>query len=140
MSDFLLREASNAEAATIVALIQSAFEEYRGKLDPPSSAHNETEETICQRMSSARVVLAVRGGEPNGCVFYQRAEDHLSLSRLAVLPAHRRRGIGQALVAYVEHRARALSLRGVQLGVRITPAAAGLLRAPWIPTGRALQS
>jgi ribosomal protein S18 acetylase RimI-like enzyme len=119
VTDLVLREASDREAASIVALIHAAFEEYRAKLDPPSGAHNETEQKIRQRMSSGRVVLALTGGQLVGCVFYEQADDHLSLSRLAVLPAYRRRGIGQALIAYVEDRARALSLTRVRLGVRI---------------------
>ena len=119
MRDLRLREATDADAAAIVTLIHAAFEEYRGMLDPPSGAHNETEETVRRTMAAARVVLALSAGESSGCVFYEQAEDHLSFSRLAVPPAYRRRGIGQELIGYVENRARALHLRQVRLGVRI---------------------
>ena len=41
------------------------------------------------------------------------------LSRLAVLPAFRRRGLGTALIELVEKRTRARNLTRVYLGVRI---------------------
>jgi GNAT superfamily N-acetyltransferase len=119
MQDLVLREATNADIPTIVALVHAAFEEYRGKLDPPSGAHRETEGTVRRLMSSTRVVIALAAGEPSGCVFYEQAEDQLSFSRLAVRPEYRRRGIGRALIAYVEDQARALKVGGIRLGVRI---------------------
>ena len=61
-------------------------------------------------MGSARVALACAGQTPIGCVFYQAAEDHLYLFRLAVLPAHRRQGLGRALIEHAEQQARALGL------------------------------
>jgi ribosomal protein S18 acetylase RimI-like enzyme len=64
-------------------------------------------------------VLAGAGGEVAGCVFYAPMGDYVDLFRLAVLPAYRRRGVGRALVEYVEARARALSIPCVQLGVRV---------------------
>jgi GNAT superfamily N-acetyltransferase len=119
MRDLVLREATDGDVPAIVALIHAAFEEYRAVLDPPSGAHNETAATVRQRMSSSRVVIALSVGTPIGCVFYEQAGDHLSFSRLAVPPAYRRHGIGRALIAYVEDRARVLNLRQVRLGVRI---------------------
>jgi ribosomal protein S18 acetylase RimI-like enzyme len=119
MRDLVLREATNADIPIIVALVRTAFEEYRDKVDPPSGAHQETEEKVRRLLSSTRVVLALAAGEPSGCVFYEQVADQLSFFRLAVVPAYRRRGIGQALIAYVEKRARELKLRCVRLGVRI---------------------
>jgi GNAT superfamily N-acetyltransferase len=119
MQDLVLREATDADVPTIVTLIHAAFDEYRAQLDPPSGAHHETEETVRQKMSSTRVVLALSTDKPMGCVFYEQVEDHLSFSRLAVPPSYRRRGIGRTLIAYVEDRARSLNRRQVRLGVRI---------------------
>ncbi len=34
--DLVLREATDADVPIIVAVVRSAFDEYRGKLDPPS--------------------------------------------------------------------------------------------------------
>jgi GNAT superfamily N-acetyltransferase len=119
MQDLVLREATDTEVALLVALIHAAFEEYRGRLDPPSGAHQETEEQLRRKMASARVVVALADGQPSGCVFYEQEEDGLSFSRLAVPPAYRGRGIGQALIAYVEEQARRGNLGRVRLGVRL---------------------
>ncbi len=119
MQNLVLREATDADVPSIVALIHAAFEEYRATLDPPSGAHAETEETVRGRMSSSRVFVALLAGTPIGCVFYEPAEEHVSFSRLAVLPTYRRRGIGRALIAHVEELAQASNVTQVRLGVRI---------------------
>jgi ribosomal protein S18 acetylase RimI-like enzyme len=119
MDGWDLREATTTDAATLVALVQAAFEEHRGRLDPPSGAHDETAETIRNGLELSRAVLAYAAEHAAGCVFYRPAEGHLYLFRLCVLPAYRRRGLGRALVEHVEGRARDLGLPRIRLGVRI---------------------
>src|SRR5262249_33901056 len=68
---------------------------------------------------AARAVLARVAGTPAGCVLYEVHPDHVSLSRLAVLPAYRRRGLARALIDSVELRARRRGLPCVRLGVRV---------------------
>jgi ribosomal protein S18 acetylase RimI-like enzyme len=117
--DLILRQATQADVAVIVNLIRQAFEEYRGRLDPPSGAHEETEERVRLKMASSQVVVVLAGDVPVACVFYERESDYLHFHRLSVLPAYRRRGVGRLLIDYVENRARALGLTGVRLGVRL---------------------
>jgi ribosomal protein S18 acetylase RimI-like enzyme len=119
MDSVTLREAAEADVAGLVALLIAAFEEYRGRLDPPSGAHNETEKQLRDTLRRAHAVLAHVGAEIAGCVFYAPKRNYVDLFRLAVLPAYRRRGIGRALIEYVEGRALALGIPCVQLGVRI---------------------
>jgi ribosomal protein S18 acetylase RimI-like enzyme len=119
MLHLVLREASPDEASTIAALVRAAFAEYRGCLDPPSGALEETAEQVRQNLAVARVVLALERSQAIGCVFYERQNDALYFFRLAVLPAHRRRGVGRALIDYLESQARALDLWRVRLGVRL---------------------
>jgi GNAT superfamily N-acetyltransferase len=119
MSSLTLREATADEALAIVAVLRDAFEEYRGRLDPPSGAHAETVEKIHDAMRGARVVLALEGGAIAGCVFYAPVNQHVDLFRLGVLPAYRRRGVGQALISYVEAQALVLGFGRVRLGVRV---------------------
>ena len=118
MDGWILREATEADAATVAALVQAAFEEYRGQLDPPSGAHAETAATVRDKMMAAQVVLAFAGPTPVGCLFFRPEGDHLYLFRLAVLPAARRRGLGRALIEHAEGRARERNLARVRLGVR----------------------
>ena len=115
----VLREATTADVLTLVALVQSAFAEYRGRLDPPSGAHRETPETLQHALHTGFAALAVVNTEVAGCVFYRQDGAHMYLGRLSVLPAFRQHGIGRTLTEYVEQRARSLGLWRVQLGVRL---------------------
>jgi ribosomal protein S18 acetylase RimI-like enzyme len=115
----LVREATTHDASTLFRLMHVAFEEYRGVLDPPSAAHTESIDTVLKRLAKGSAVLAVVDGEPAGSAFYEPQGSHLYFSRLSVLPAFRNRGIGRALIDYVEARAREASFAGVRLGVRV---------------------
>lgn len=113
-----VRRATAADAAALLRIIHAAFQEYIGAIDPPSSAPEETVERIRGYLENSKALIAESDGIPVGCVFYQYAEDHLYLFRLAVLPGYRGRGIGRTLVELVESTARAARLP-VQLGVRV---------------------
>jgi ribosomal protein S18 acetylase RimI-like enzyme len=118
VGDWLLREASDTDAEIVAAVIRAAFEEYRGRLDPPSGALAETAHTVREKMRTAQAVVALASQVPVGCIFFRPEEGRLYLFRLAVLPGHRGRGLGRALLAHAEERARALGLPRVRLGVR----------------------
>jgi ribosomal protein S18 acetylase RimI-like enzyme len=119
MSHLSLRDATNADLPTVLAVLQAAFAEYRGRLDPPSGVHQETVESLRAQMTSACIVLALLDDTVVGCVLYRPENDHVYLGRLAVLPAYRNRGIATALTAAVEQRARARGIPRVRLGVRV---------------------
>jgi ribosomal protein S18 acetylase RimI-like enzyme len=119
MDNLRVREAGAEDIAPLVAIIHTAFEEYRGHIDPPSGAHRETVESIRQKMMIESAVIAEIETRPVGCVFYQSEGEHIHLGRLSVIPEFRRSGIGRALVAEVENRAIALGIHTIQLFVRI---------------------
>jgi ribosomal protein S18 acetylase RimI-like enzyme len=117
-----LREAAPTDAETIVALVHGAFAEYQNVLDPPPGGLNETAHSVRAQMAAGtRVLIAERDGAPAGCVFCTPHADEgfVYLSRLSVSPAFRRRGIGNALIAAVEDRARALGCARSRLGTRV---------------------
>ena len=115
----VLREATAADIATLVTLVHTAFEEYRGRLDPPSGAHKETPETLRQALERGGAALALVNDQAVGCIFYHQEGEHMYLGRLSVLRPFRRHGVGQALTEYVERCSRALGIPRVQLGVRL---------------------
>lgn len=102
-----------------MAVLQAAFEQHRGRLDPPSGVHGETVESLRQKLKAGAAVLALVNDEVAGCVFYQQETSHVYLGRLSVLPEYRRHGVGRALVEYVERRALELNVPRVRLGVRL---------------------
>lgn len=114
-----LRPAQTEDAPMLLILLQSAFEQYRGKLDPPSGAHRETLATIEHLLATERCVVAEWKGRPAGTVFYANKTDALYLHRLAVLPEFRQRGIGKALVYWVEAAAHQEGKVHVTLSVRV---------------------
>jgi predicted N-acetyltransferase YhbS len=115
----VLREATEEEAVTVAAVVRGAFEEYRDQLAPPSGSHSESAENIRRKMATGRIAVTSLNEMIVGCVFYECRENHVYLGRLSVLPAYRGRGIGQALIEYVEDRARQLGVPRIRLGVRI---------------------
>jgi predicted N-acetyltransferase YhbS len=119
MIDLILREATEADAAAVLEVIQAAFGEYYEILDPPSGTHRETVDEIRKKMSLARTVLAVSGTAVIGCVFSEERDGYVNFFRLAVRPEHRRQGVGRALIDYVEAQAQARGFGRVRLGVRL---------------------
>jgi GNAT superfamily N-acetyltransferase len=113
------REATPEDAPLLLQLMQTAFGEYEGVLDPPSGVHKETIETVRRRVIDGGAVLASVGDRPAGFAFYELNDGLLYFGRLSVLPELRNNGIGRALLDYVERRARESGAAGVKLGVRV---------------------
>ena len=116
---FLVRAARPDEAEAIVALIQRAFGEYRGKLRPESSALLETAETIRAAMKTATLLVAERAGRILGCVSVRRKDRHAYAGRLAVEPMERRIGVARALMAQAEVLARQMGADRLRVDVRL---------------------
>jgi GrpB-like predicted nucleotidyltransferase (UPF0157 family)/GNAT superfamily N-acetyltransferase len=116
---FWIREATVDDILAIVHIIHAAYAEFQDKLDPPSGAHGETAATIRSLFDSERCVIAGWGAEAAGCTFFHSGHQDTYLHRLAVVPEHRRKAIGHALVTYVETQAQAHGSSRVRLGVRL---------------------
>ena len=119
-NEMALRDATDRDVPSLLDVMLSAFLEYQLVLDPPSAAHAETVETVRRRLGRGRAVVAELHGQIVGFAFYEVQNDGLFyFSRLSVLPAFRRRGIGLALVKYIESRADHAGAPGVRLGARV---------------------
>ncbi|MBA4181460.1 MAG: GNAT family N-acetyltransferase [Anaerolinea sp.] len=111
--------ATPAEAPIVHGLMLTAFREYEGVLEVPSSALSETVTDCAAAMSRGGAVLAWRGGEPVGSARYQLRDTYAYFERISVLPEHRGRGLATALLAEMERlAARAGHVEG-RLSVRL---------------------
>lgn len=124
--------ASAARQATIVAL-PSDFDRWRdlldlilrsfatmdGVIDPPSSAHRLTPDSLRDKACNETVFLAIDGSRIVGCVFAAIRETDIYLGKLAVAPERQGEGIGRRLLAQVEELARARGKQALELQTRV---------------------
>jgi len=107
------------DAVGLLRVIQAAYAEFFGKLDPPSGAFAETEQSIAAKLGKGGAIKALAGSALIGCVLYEPKADFMYFGRLAVLPAWRRVGVARRLILTVEECAKAVGLTRVQIGVRL---------------------
>jgi ribosomal protein S18 acetylase RimI-like enzyme len=131
MSDSIVRQAGCVEQRLVVEdctvgqlpsvleVIREAFSEYRGVLDPPSSAERQTVPSLAADLREAGALIARVGDAIVGCVFYRIDGDRAYIYRLGVPPKLRKHGIGSALISAVLSRARAAGCVCVWLSVRL---------------------
>jgi GNAT superfamily N-acetyltransferase len=114
-----VREASVDEVEVLRSILAGAFEEYEGRLDPPSGVHAESAESLAGRMRHGGALVCEIDGEVAGCAFYAREAGFLYVGRVGVLPEFRGRGVGGWLLEAAERRARELGYERVRLNVRL---------------------
>ena len=105
--------------AALHRLLHQAFAGMEDRIDPPSSLHRMTPETLREKARAESLRLAFSGKNLVGCGFGAVTDDLLYLSKLAVAPAHQRRGILRKVIAQFEEDARQLGLVGLYLQTRI---------------------
>lgn len=113
-----VRAATIEEAELVHAIMLSAFEEYRGVLDPPSGALTETVENVREEMAKGGALLAFSEGEPAGSARYALMSDHIYFGRLAVLPSMRQRGAARAILCAMDQVAKDLGHSEIRLATR----------------------
>jgi predicted N-acetyltransferase YhbS len=114
-----IRPARAEEAEAVVTLIHRAFGQYRGQLQPDSSALSETAESIRSLMASGTILVALQDGRMVGCVSVQRKPEFAYAGRLAVDPSARGTGVGRALMGNAESVARQMGARRLRVDVRL---------------------
>lgn len=88
-------------------------------IDPPSSVLKETEADFVIRLTKETAFLIESDGVLIGSMFCIADADALYISRLAVAPAWRRRGVASALVETAKAEARRRGVARLTLGARI---------------------
>ncbi len=121
--DQVITDASEDDAELLASLIRGAFADVaqRFGLTPencpthPSNCQPEWITAAFAKGVKYYILQTAKG--PAGCVALERVSDDVCyLERLAVLPALRRNGFGEALVNHVVARARGLRLRAIEIG------------------------
>ena len=114
-----LRPAVPGDAPALAALIRHAFEEQRGRLDPPSGALNQTPEDVLARLERGGAFVLEEAERLVGCVFWEPRSDHLYWGRLCIAPDRRGHGLSRPLVGAAEDRATELGFTLARLNVRL---------------------
>jgi ribosomal-protein-alanine N-acetyltransferase len=110
----ILRLATGDDAPAIALMSRDLIERGLGW----SWTRSRVARSITHRETST--VVACEGGQLAGFAIMHFGDEHGHLSLLAVQPAHQRRGIGRALVRWLEESARVAGLTGIHLEVRAT--------------------
>ena len=121
---YVIVEAAGADADLLASLIRESFAGVAARFgltteNSPTHPSNCAPEWILDAFAKGvRYYLLQTPQGPAGCVALEQASaDVCYLERLAVLPAFRRNGLGEALVNHVVNKARELGVRGVELGM-----------------------
>ncbi|RUW32696.1 MULTISPECIES: GNAT family N-acetyltransferase [unclassified Mesorhizobium] len=127
-----------AEWDELLALIRRAFAYMDGVIDPPSSAHRLTPESLRRKAEQETGFLAVENGRIVGCIFALEREKDFYVGKLAVEPGLQGRGIGGRLMQAVEDLARRRGKQTIELQTRIELTAnhAAFARLGFRETGR----
>lgn len=103
----------------LLKIIRDSFAYMDGLIDPPSSAHLLTAESLQQKAKDETGFAAFIDDDLVGCVFIKEKDDGFYLGKLAVAPAREGRGIGRALMQCVDDEALARGKPYIELQVRI---------------------
>jgi predicted N-acetyltransferase YhbS len=117
--NFHLRPTTSADAAAVATLIRNAFTAQSIVTDPPPSALRVTQADVAAHLRTGGGMVAEAEGGIVGSALWTELDNGLYLSRLAVAPAWRGRGIARALVGAAEAAARKAKLRRMHLSTRI---------------------
>jgi ribosomal protein S18 acetylase RimI-like enzyme len=107
------------EAVAVREMMRAAFAEYEAVLTVPSSAMWESVDDVAGHIALGGAVLARLGDETVGSGRYERRDDHVYIGRLSVLPAHRGRGIGEAMMLAMEQRGLQAGKPEAHISVRV---------------------
>ena len=111
----MIRAITLGDAREVSALIRAAFSALEASLDPPPSALQVTPEDILVHLQKGGGALAPE----QGCILWTEREGGLYISRLAVRPGSRGRGLGRTLLSGAEQAALSKGLPRLHLEVRL---------------------
>lgn len=109
--------ADSPEIAALLSLIRDAFAFMEGRITPPSSAQNLTEERLRDQCRTSEVWAI--GAPPLACIVLSERDNALYIGKLAVARHARHKGHARRLVAQAASRSETLGKTCLLLDVRI---------------------
>lgn len=103
----------------LLALIMGSFAYMDGVIDPPSSAHRLTVDSLKDKARDEIGLIAEVDGRLLGCAFLRPEPDFLYVGKLAVSPEAQGSGIGSRFLTEAEAIARDLGKPSLRLETRI---------------------
>lgn len=103
----------------LLALIKGSFAYMDPLIDPPSSAHRLTVESLRDKVRDEIGLIAENDGRLLGCAFLRPEPDFLYVGKLAVSPDAQGAGIGSRFLTEAEAIARELGKPALRLETRI---------------------
>jgi tRNA threonylcarbamoyladenosine biosynthesis protein TsaE len=110
-------EVGPAAVEPVLDVIRAAFAD-RPTLDPPSTALEETVESVAAVLAQDGGLLATLDGRPVGALLFGRDLETLRLRRVSVVPEAQQQGVARALLGTALDVGRARGLRRVSLLAR----------------------
>jgi ribosomal protein S18 acetylase RimI-like enzyme len=117
----MIRLASAEDAYLVHKIMLLAFEEYQN-IDVPSSALNETIESIEQSLNKGyeKALLYFSNDSPLGSVRFIIKDNSLYFSRLSVSPETRGKGIAKSILSWLEAYAKTNAITEITCRVRVS--------------------
>jgi len=120
----VIRDAKKADKDIIVGLLLDSFRDVAEKFAltvencPKFAGFNARERVKEDFEKGLRYYILEENGQTCGCVALEKAGPEVCyLGRLAVLPEHRNKGFGQALVNHLFEQTKKIGVRRVEIGL-----------------------
>jgi ribosomal protein S18 acetylase RimI-like enzyme len=116
-SHLTIRVVDAGQAPLVRSLMLAGFAQL-ADLDPPSSALWETDDDVAAAINRGGAAVAWLGAAPVGTVRWEPEDGWIYISRLAVIPEARRKGVASALMTAAEAGAARFGLHEAQVEMR----------------------
>ncbi len=113
-----VHEVGPERAAEVLAVVKAGFGA-REVLDPPSTATQETTDSVSAALAEHGGLLATSELGPVGALLLEPAGELLGLRRVAVHPDAQARGVAGAMVRHAERIAAERGFEGIRLTARV---------------------